>query len=305
MSDGPETEASAEQGALAADAAALKALLINIPVERSTSSGDRAESEEDSITPAIETAPQRFGSSAAHAPGDSSTPCTEPSSEAPAWAGNARPSVALDADMTDSKPSQRKKHHWSAEEDSKLVELILEHGAHKWSRIASCLPGRLGKQCRERWHNHLSPDLQKKPWSVEEDEIIIDAVQRLGTKWSEIVKLLPGRTDNSVKNRWNSSQRKILRREKKAALGSSFASVARRLDVADAARSHKPHLSVLAAAANHASSLIGLDSTMGHEALAAAALASASAPSEAPGDNQQRHLEAALAITALSGTWRA
>jgi hypothetical protein len=97
--------------------------------------------------------------------------------------------------------SENIKGPWSAFEDAQLIALVREHGGKHWARIASMLPGRTGKQCRERWCNNLDPSLKKGSWSAEEDETILAMHAELGTRWAEIAKSLPGRSDNSVRAR--------------------------------------------------------------------------------------------------------
>lgn len=74
-----------------------------------------------------------------------------------------------------------------------MVELVQKYGTKKWSAIAKELPGRLGKQCRERWYNHLDPDINKAAWTAEEDRMVLELRQQLGNRWAEIARRMRGR----------------------------------------------------------------------------------------------------------------
>ncbi|KAG0268239.1 Transcription factor myb3r-5, partial [Linnemannia exigua] len=101
---------------------------------------------------------------------------------------------------------------WTPEEDRQLRNLVKELGAEKWVLIASRLGSRTGKQCRERWHNHLDPSIDKSPFTAEEDELIFKLFEQFGSKWAEMSKLMPGRPDNAIKNHFNTSMQRKRRR---------------------------------------------------------------------------------------------
>ncbi|EAY07320.1 Myb-like DNA-binding domain containing protein [Trichomonas vaginalis G3] len=104
---------------------------------------------------------------------------------------------------TPKKETTSKKSKWTPEEDRMLIESVTKHGMSNWSLVATEVQGRSGKQCRERWTNQLCPSLNKDNWTPQEDQILIKQQQIHGNMWSKIAHFLPGRSSNSVKNRWS------------------------------------------------------------------------------------------------------
>ncbi|KAL4289987.1 hypothetical protein GQ457_14G010360 [Hibiscus cannabinus] len=106
-----------------------------------------------------------------------------------------------------------KKGPWTPEEDQKLIDYIQKHGYGNWRTLPKNAGlQRCGKSCRLRWNNYLRPDIKRGRFSFEEEETIIQLHSVLGNKWSAIAARLPGRTDNEIKNYWNTHIRKRLLR---------------------------------------------------------------------------------------------
>ncbi|AEE82479.1 MYB-like protein [Arabidopsis thaliana] len=104
-----------------------------------------------------------------------------------------------------------KKGPWTPEEDQKLIDYINIHGYGNWRTLPKNAGlQRCGKSCRLRWTNYLRPDIKRGRFSFEEEETIIQLHSIMGNKWSAIAARLPGRTDNEIKNYWNTHIRKRL-----------------------------------------------------------------------------------------------
>jgi hypothetical protein len=104
---------------------------------------------------------------------------------------------------------------WTREEDEAIVTFVNEHGDKDWAKLALLLEGRTGKQCRERYRNHLNTAISHCPWTLEEDGLLAQLHERYGNSWTRLAPFFQGRTDNCIKNRWNSTVKKRLDRIEK------------------------------------------------------------------------------------------
>ncbi|MBN38491.1 MAG: hypothetical protein CMI29_08505 [Opitutae bacterium] len=124
-----------------------------------------------------------------------------PALDATAAAGAKRAAVALVASEVGKINVVHK--FWTSAEDKLLTQGVEVHGEKRWTCVADHVGGRTPKQCRERWWNHLNPNVDKGPWTPAEDLVLHKGVFELGHKWASIAQLLTNRTDNQVKNRYN------------------------------------------------------------------------------------------------------
>ena len=110
------------------------------------------------------------------------------------------------------RPTKRNPTSWTPIEDEVLIHSVRMYGTKNWAMVAeamSQLNSRNGKQCRERWHNHLDPSLNHMPFTADEDRQLLLLRSVFDNKWTEISRRMPGRSDNAVKNRWNSTLFKV------------------------------------------------------------------------------------------------
>ena len=113
------------------------------------------------------------------------------------------------------KPKHVARSMFTEEEDQKLKELVEKMGTSDWHKISKQMNGRTVRQCRERYRHYLSPDVQNKEWTEEEDNLLREKYAELGPKWVEINGFFKNRTDINIKNRWvvllRKESRKIMR----------------------------------------------------------------------------------------------
>ena len=116
--------------------------------------------------------------------------------------------------VSDDEKEERKANHsyqrnkFTMTEDKLLKELVEMYGTNSWAKIAEIIPNRNSRQCHDRWVNYLSPNINKNPWTEEEELLLLSAIEQIGLHWVKIAKKMPGRTDIQIKNRWNVIKRR-------------------------------------------------------------------------------------------------
>jgi len=101
-----------------------------------------------------------------------------------------------------SKPVPAVRRKWTPHEDQRLLLTVTELGESNWAAVSSRLGTRSARQCRERFHNYLSPSLRHDPWSPVEDELLVEKYVECGSRWAQIALFFSGRSEANVKNRW-------------------------------------------------------------------------------------------------------
>lgn len=107
--------------------------------------------------------------------------------------------------------NQRSKHHkirFTPQQDIILKQEVKNNPNPKWNEIAKKIPGKTAKQCRERYQHFLAPTINRIPWTIEDDALLVQCHQLYGTDWAKIAEFFPGRTNNDVKNRYNAHLKK-------------------------------------------------------------------------------------------------
>jgi hypothetical protein len=104
-------------------------------------------------------------------------------------------------------PSKVRKRKFTEEEDTRLAELVAQHGSNSWKKIAMHMNGRSVRQCRERWKYFLEPSINRGDWTVDEDHLLLSKYDEVGPKWAQISAFFRSRTDIDLKNRFHRIQR--------------------------------------------------------------------------------------------------